>query len=470
MRLLRTRTRRNLAPLLVAASCLATALVGAVAGPASAAPAKTTAAPASTTAAPAPAAVSWPQFMFDARHSGFNAKEKTINRSTVNSLTLDYVAVGPADPEFAFLGSSPAVVGGVAYAGNALGNLIAFPATGCGQSLCPALWTASLSNGVHTAPAVDGGLVFVATAGSLDNGLGQLYAFRAGGCGGPVCQPVWVAPVPNTHSSPVTANGVVYIASSDGLLRAYAEAGCGQPKCRPLWTGNIGTSADAAPAVDNGVVYVTSQDGLFAFAASGCAQTTGDCPPLWRSTPADRIVQEVGPTVGNGLVYFASSDFSGGGASGTVYAFAANGCGAAVCKPRWTAHPAPDDNVVGTMAIAGGVLYASTTDFVYAFDANGCGRSDCGFLWLGVLEGTIAGTGASPIVAGGLVYFTQNNGNIGAFDAKGCGDIVCTSVWSTNTQQFDGLMNTPVLVNGRLYATGPKFNDQSAMFVYHLPS
>jgi outer membrane protein assembly factor BamB len=278
-----------------------------------------------------------------------------------------------------------------------------------------------------------------------------------------------VAPqVPNTDSSPVTANGVVYIASSDGLLRAYAEAGCGQPKCRPLWTGSIGTSADASPAVDNGVVYVTSQDGLFAFAASGCAQTTAQCPPLWRSTPAEGIVQEVGPTVGNGLVYFASSDFSGGG-SGTVYAFAAGGCGAAVCKPRWTAHPAQDDNVVGTMAVAAGVLYASTSDFLYAFDANGCGKPACGFLWLGVLSGTIAGTSASPIVAGGLVYFTQDNGNIGAFDARGCGDLVCTSVWSTNTQPFDALLSTPVLVNGRLYVAGPRFGDQSAMYVYHLP-
>jgi outer membrane protein assembly factor BamB len=465
MRLLRTRTRRRLAPLLVAALCLTTAVVAVASGPAAAAPA----APA---AAPVPAAISWPQFMFDSRRSGFNAKEKAINRSTVNNLTLDYIAAGPADPEFAaFRRSSPAVVNGVAYLGDGIGNLVAFPATGCGLDVCATLWTAPLSNGVHTSPAVDGGLVFVATSGNTDNGLGQLYAFRAAGCGAPTCKPVWVAQVPNTDSSPVTANGVVYIASSDGLLRAYAEAGCGKPNCDPLWTGNIGTSADASPAVDNGVVYVTSQDGLFAFAASGCAQTTGQCPPLWRSTPVDGIVQEVGPTVGNGMVYFASSNFSGQeGSSGIVYAFAAGGCGAAVCKPRFTSRPAPFDNIVGTMALAGNVLYASTSDFVYAFDANGCGKSECGFLWLGVLSGTIAGTGASPIVAGGLVYFTQDNGNIGAFDAKGCGDTVCTSVWSTNTQQFDALLDTPVIVNGRLYVAGPRFGDQSAMYVYHLPA
>jgi outer membrane protein assembly factor BamB len=468
MRLLRTRTRRHLAPLLMAALCIVTAVVAAAPGQAAASGAPAPGAPVAV-----PAAISWPQFMFDARRSGFNAKEKAINRSTVNNLTLDYIAAGPADPEFgAFRGSAPAVVNGVAYLGDAIGNLVAFPATGCGLDVCAPLWTAQLSNGIHTSPAVDGGLVFVATSGNADNGLGQLYAFRAAGCGAPTCKPVWVAPqVPNTDSSPVTANGVVYIASSDGLLRAYAEAGCGQPKCRPLWTGNIGSSADASPAVDNGVVYVTSQDGLFAFAASGCAQTTAQCPPLWHSTPVDGIVQEVGPTVGNGMVYFATSNFSGqDGSSGIVYAFAAGGCGAAVCKPRFTARPAPFDNIVGTMAIAGGVLYASTSDFVYAFDANGCGTSECGFLWLGILSGTIAGTSASPIVAGGLVYFTQDNGNIGAFDARGCGDTVCTSVWSTNTQPFDALLDTPVVVNGRLYVAGPRFGDQSAMYVYHLPA
>jgi hypothetical protein len=444
--------------LLVTASCVASGLVAATPG----------------VAAPVPPTVPWPQFMLDSRHSGFNAKEKAINRDTVNNLTLDYIAAGPHDPEFAaFRGSSPAVVNGVAYIGDAIGNLVAFPATGCGADVCPPLWTAPLSNGVHTSPAVDGGLVFVATAGNVDNGLGQLYAFRAIGCGGPVCKPVWVAQVPNTDSSPVTANGAVYIASSDGLLRAYAEAGCGQPKCDPLWTGPIGTSANASPAVDNGVVYVTSEDGLFAFLAAGCAapKPNASCPPLWRSTPVDGVVQETGPSVDNGTVYIASSDFSGQeGSSGIVYAFAAAGCGAAVCGPRWTARPAPFDNVGGTMAVANGVLYASSTGFLYAFDANGCGKSECGFLWFGILDGFISGTSASPIVAGGLVYFTQNNGDIGAFDAKGCGEQLCTPVWLTNTQPFDALLDTPVLVNGRLYVAGPRFGDQSAMYVYRLPA
>jgi hypothetical protein len=426
-----------------------------------------TAAPGAANAVADPPITSWPQFMLNSQHTGFNSTERAINPSTVNNLGLDFVALGPADPEFgAFRRSAPAVVNGVAYLGDAIGNLVAFPAEGCKAETCDPLWTARLSNDVSSSPAVDNGIVFVATAGNAENGLGQLYAFLAAGCGATVCRPLWVAQVPNTDSSPVTANGVVYIAASDGTLRAFAEKGCGRPACGPLWTGPIGTSADASPAVDKGIVYVTSGDGLFAFRAAGCGQAR--CPALWRSVPADGIVQEVGPTVSNGHVYFASSNFTDGG-TGSVYSFAAAGCGSAVCKPEWTAHPAPEDNVAATMAVAGGVLYASTSGALYAFDANGCGQAECSFLWLGFLNGFLSGTSASPTVAGGLVFFPQDNGDIGAFAAKGCGDIVCSQVWFTNTQPFDALLNTPVILDGRLYVSGPRAGDRSAMYVYSLP-
>jgi hypothetical protein len=83
-----------------------------------------------------------------------------------------------------------------------------------------------------------------------------------------------------------------------------------------------------------------------------------------------------------------------------------------------------------------------------------------------VLPGTIAGTGASPSVAGGVVYYTQNNGQIGGFDARGCGDVVCSPLFATITQPFDGFMTTPVIVNGRLYVAGPSVGGQATMWVY----
>jgi outer membrane protein assembly factor BamB len=428
------------------------------------------------TMAPGPAeaaTASWPQFLHDPQHTGLNPDETVVTRDTVGSLGLDYVAFGPADPERGSISqSSPAIVGSVAYVGTNSGLLLAFPATGCGGSSCRPLWTAQLSNGVFTSPAVANGLVFVSSAGSVANGIGTLYAFKAAGCGRrPLCNPVWTASVPDVGSSPTVADGVLYIVSSDGRLLAFAAAGCGRAKCSPLWTANAKSSAEAAPSVGHGLVYVTSTERLVAFRAAGCGQAV--CGPVWASAPVagsdtgSGLIQGVSPTVSGDKVYFASVDFaSPDGKTSTVYAFPAAGCGTLDCQPLWIAHPADFDSIQSSMTVAGGVLYGSAVGAVYAFDANGCGQPVCDFLWLGALPGPIAGTGASPSVAGGVVYYTQNNGQIGGFDARGCGDVVCGPLFSTVTQQDDGFMTTPVVVNGRLYVAGPSVNSQPTMWVY----
>jgi hypothetical protein len=427
------------------------------------------AAPGSASAA---ALASWPQFGHDARHTGFNPNETVITRDTVGSLGVDYVAAGPGDPEKdAISQSSPAVVGSVAYVGTDDGFLLALPANGCGAANCDPLWTAKLANGAFTTPAVAGGLVFISSAGSPDNGLGTLYAFKATGCGNrPTCRPVWTAPVPNNGSSPTVSGGVLYIVASDGRLLAFTAAGCGRPTCSPLWTANAKSSAEASPAVGNGLVYVTSAERLVAFRAAGCGQAT--CPPVWASAPVagsdtgSGVIQRVGPTLSGDKVYFASVDFQApDGKASTVYAFPAAGCGTLNCQPLFIAHPADFDAIVSTMTVANGVLYASADGFVYAFDANGCGQPVCGFLWLGGLDAS-SGTTASPSVAGGVVYYTQNTGKIGGFDARGCGDVVCSPIFQATTTFFDGFMTTPVIVNGRLYAAGPAVNGQPTMWVF----
>ena len=422
------------------------------------------------------ASPAWPQFGHDAQKTGANPDERTVTRSTVNQLQLDYVAFGPGSDLFGEISdSSPAVVGDVAYLGTDSGFLVAWPATGCGSDTCNPLWTAKLANGVHTTPAVVNGLVYLATAGNTDNGLGILYAFRAAGCGQATCKPVWTAPVPNTGSSPTVSGGVVYIVASDGRLLAFTATGCGQASCAPLWAGNLKTSGTGAPAVANGLVYATSSERLVAFRAAGCGLKT--CPPVWASQPVagsdtgSGLIQDSGPTVSGDKVYFSSVDFQApGGKAGTVYAYSSAGCASTTslnCSPLWVAHPADFDSINTNLTISDGILYGSATGFVYAFDANGCGKPVCGFLWLGGL-GVSSGTGASPSVAGGVVYYTQFGGLIGGFDAGGCGDLTCGPLWSTVTQPFESPMTTPVIVNGRVYVAGPNVGGQPTMWVYHL--
>ena len=417
---------------------------------------------------PAGAAVAptWPQFLHDARHSGFNPDENKVTRETIDFLDQEYIVFGPSDLDFGSIsGSGTVVVGNTAYVGTASGLLLAVPATGCGSDVCTPRWTATLSNGVFATPAVANGVVYVSTAGAPGTTDGQLYAFAAAGCGQPACSPLWTAVVPNVGSSPTVSGGRVYIATSAGRLAAFAAAGCGAKVCRPLWTGAIGETAHAAPAVANGVVYVTSSTRMFAFRATGCGRAT--CQPLWRTTAVQGVVQGSGPAVGNGNAYFGSVDFAGGGVS-TLYAFNAAGCGTSTCRPRWVAHPAQGDSIETTPAVAGNRVYVSATGFLYAFDANGCGAAVCDFLWLGILDSTIAGTGASPAVAGGVVYFVQNNGHIGAFDAKGCGELVCTQVWSHITSSVTSILTSPAIVNGRLYVAGSFAGQTPAVFVYAL--
>jgi outer membrane protein assembly factor BamB len=421
-------------------------------------------------------AATWPQFGHDPRLSGANPEERVITRDTVANLNLEYVGFGPADPSFGGISqSSPAVVGNVAYVGTNAGQLLALPAAGCGSDQCQPLWTAQLSNGVFTTPAVANGLVFIASAGSVENGLGTLYAFKAAGCGRPMCAPTWTAPVPSA-GTPTVADGVLYIVAGDGRLLAFTAAGCGRTTCDPLWSGNIKSSALAAPAVANGLVYATSAERLIAFRAAGCGQK--ECRPVWASIPVagsdtgSGLIQGVGPTVSGDKVYFASVDFqSPDGKTSTIYAYAAAGCISTDnlnCPPLWVAHPSDFDSIQANLTVANGVLYGSAVGFVFAFDANGCGKPVCGFLWFGILPGTIAGTEASPSIAGGVVYYTQNNGQIGGFDARGCGEIECFPLWSTLTQPFEAFMTTPVIVNGRLYVAGPAVGAQPTMWVYNL--
>jgi hypothetical protein len=441
-----------------------------------------TAAPvAAPVAAPAPQPVAWPQYMFNIGHTGFNNLETPVTRQNVTNLSFEFGALGPSgdtDIGNSFVHSSPAVSGGVMYLGTTGGQFLAFSATGCGDDFCQPLWSAQLSNGVFVSPAVVNGVVYVESAGTED---GRLYAFKAAGCGAAECKPLWSAVNHgNVGSSPTIANGLVYTASSDGHLYTYNALGCGAAECKPVWSGAIGTtSSEGSPAVagattgTNSVVYVAGDKQLFAFRAGGCGQAT--CTPVWSSKPLGGVeaFQGSGPSVSSPsvsspsvpgtTVFIASSDTSV--SVGRLYAFDASGCGQSVCAPLWFGQ-VEQNNFEVTPAVAGGFVYAGATDGLFAFNASGCGRPICAPVWRGSPAGGVfAGTGAAPAVAGGVVYSAQNNNRIAAYDARGCGDTTCEPLWSFVTQ--DPIVNTPVIVNGRLYVSGSNFGFTPEVYVFH---
>jgi outer membrane protein assembly factor BamB len=320
------------------------------------------------------------------------------------------------------------------YFNNLLYAFSAAGTTGCSGTpkTCMPLWTGATGSFVESAPAVANGVVYVGS------GIGKLYAFSAAGttgCSGTpkTCTPLWTAattPGGSIESSPVVANGVVYVGSDDDKLYAFSAAGTtncsGTPKtCTPLWTGATGYVIEfSSPAVANGVVYIGSADGnLYAFSAAGttnCSGTPKTCKSLWTAAAGRSVVSS--PAVANGVVYVGSTN--GGPPDNKLYAFSAAGttnCSGTpkVCTPLWTgATPTGADFGQSSPAVANGVVYVGSQDYrLYAFSAaasTNCSGTPktCTPLWTGATGSDIY---ASPAVANGVVYIGSNDGKLYAF-------------------------------------------------------
>ena len=148
------------------------------AGPASAAGV------ASASAAP----TNWYQFGFSPQHASLNPFETVLNRANVPTLRLAWQAQLGKLVDF----SSPAVVGGTVYIGSSDGVLWAYPASGCGQSLCTTpLWKSTSLAQIIDSPTVSNGIVYVGSQTNFNSNDGKLNAFSASGCGQSVCAPLW---------------------------------------------------------------------------------------------------------------------------------------------------------------------------------------------------------------------------------------------------------------------------------------
>jgi outer membrane protein assembly factor BamB len=408
----------------------------------------------------APSAVDWPQFRFDDNRTGFNPFETVLNRRNVPTMRLDWQAqLGKL-----VLSSSPAVVGGVVYIGSSDGVLWAFPASGCGQSLCTTpLWQSTSVAQIIDSPTVADGIVYVGSQTSPSSNDGKLNAFDANGCGQSVCAPLWqglAGPQSILDSSPAVANGVVFVGAFDGKLYAFDANGCGQATCQPLWTGATGSTIESSPTVSHGVAFIGSDDGkLYAFDANGCGQSS--CQPLWTGTVGFPMFSS-SPAISKGRVFIAGQH--------EMAAFKASGCGQPTCLPLWK-----DKDTLnffgGSPAVAKGKIYIGLEDGLAAYAAAGCGQAECAPLFTLFGSGEQAAVLSSPTVANGVVYAGRNTGQVLAWSAS-CGSQVCSEIWSGETG--DQLVeSSPTVVNGTLYigSADNLFPEdiQGRIYVFDLP-
>jgi outer membrane protein assembly factor BamB len=112
-----------------------------------------------------------------------------------------------------FFNGSPAVANGKVYIGLENGVNV-YAARGCGQAQCGPLFTLFGSGqqaAVVSSPTVANGVVYVG------RNTGQVLAWPAGGCGAFVCSEIWSGTTddPIVSSSPTVVNGTVYIGSAN---------------------------------------------------------------------------------------------------------------------------------------------------------------------------------------------------------------------------------------------------------------
>jgi outer membrane protein assembly factor BamB len=386
----------------------------------------------------------WLQYGFGSAHNGFNPNETTIGPANVAGLhqvwrtrnLFDeqqsqpivangrlYVNTGDdgsanlnvfnattgvfrwSAPSGAFSTGTPAVTGGLVIVPDSEGGgLFAYKAGGCGASFCGAtVWQSAEVTGVSggQSPVVAGGGVYFA------DGDGRISAWPAAGCGAAICHRLWSGGIGGGTSmaTAAVANGRLYVATD--RLRVFNAAGCGAATCAPLWTGSLPTFTPWTPIVHSGDVYVAAGSRLVAFNAAGCGAAT--CPRLWTGSVGTQI--QTSPAARHGEVYVGGGSI-GTNTGGRLTAFAAGGCGSATCTPTWIGKVAQP--VVGSFAIANGLVYAPTFDgYLRIYRLGGCGHATCQprkSVHVGV-----GGNLNNPVVVNGTVYAGTADGHLVAF-------------------------------------------------------
>jgi len=289
------------------------------------------------------------------------------------------------------------------------------------------------------------------------------------------------------NSSPVIANGIVYVGADDGTLYAFDTI-----KGSVLWTYPSGSRILSSPTVTNGVVYFGNDNGNL----DALNAITGQL--LWTITiPRDGI--DGSPIVANGVVYIGS-------VFGNIYAFSA-----AKGKLLWTTRmshyissvPVVSNGVVyisfklnGTLAalnaktgtllwtgtvayggtdgspsVANGMVYTAAFSTVspydvtlYAFNALGCGNSTCSSLWTAPV-GSPGGNGvSSPAVSNGIVYFGSREGTLYAFNDRTGSPLWTWTAPISSSFQY----SSPAIANGVLYdAASPYSGTESSLYAFN---
>lgn len=349
----------------------------------------------------------WPQFRFDAQHTGFNSYENVLSPASVKNLIVDwkYTSTQPV------LGD-PAVVNGVVYFTSNkypdAGLVAVDAATGA------LLWKNADGEGFRTPPVVVNGIVYIAQ----QTPNGGIYAFNAA-----TGVPLWNDPSYYGGSVGPVVDNVLYGSNDGGLLALSPSTGA------TLWTYPV-DGAVQTPAVYNGVVYFNSIKFIYPTTYINVLYavdfTTHQLVWQHQWTTDGAFINP--PVVDNGVVLFNS------------YAFDAQ-----TGTQLWNVQ------MFSTPAAANGVVYVGCSYGFCALDVK-TGEQ----LWS---AGTTTFWNAMPTVANGVVYVESDDGNFNALDAA-----TGAFLWQYNISTWN--VSGAAVADGVVYVG--TFNN--ALYAFHLPN
>jgi outer membrane protein assembly factor BamB len=260
-------------------------------------------------------------------------------------------------------------------------------------------WSYATAGQIHNSPVVADGVIYIRS--SDDN----LYAISAA-----TGSTLWSYPTNPQTGSPAVANGIVYVASADNGLNALNATTGGL-----IWSFSTAQPVESSPAVVSGVVYFGTGEGTV-WAVNA---TSGEL--LWSyATGGGAILSSL--TVADGVVF-------AGTATGPLDAISAT-AGTLI----WSTFPTGG---MSSAAIADGVVYVSGNDgYLFAFNATS-GAS----IWEFQTGGN---QWTSPAIAGGIVYVGAGGGIVDAFNAA-----TGALLWSYATN--GPIDSSPAVANGVVY-------------------
>jgi outer membrane protein assembly factor BamB len=257
------------------------------------------------------------------------------------------------------------------------------------------LWKFKTGGSSLTSPVVADGVVLV---GSSDGYLHAVDA-RSG-------QESWKSPAGDpAGSSPVVADGTIYIASNDGYLHAL-DLKSGEER----WTFKVRESSAYAhsPAASGRAVYIVGNDGRL------CALDGRTGRRIW-AVKTGGAGMAPAPTAWGRTVYL------GGGRGLEAY-------DAATGKKLWTYRPW-GQGVYPDLVASDGMVYGRTGGFIQAVWAVDAQKGQRG--WSLPSDWPAS---SPPAVAGGVAYFTSSDDDrlLRAVDARSGKD-----VWASRTGWVD---------------------------------